>query len=303
MKTSADNPLLHLATLAAIANQGSFTKAADGLGLNRAAISKRIAQMEMALGVPVLARTTRKVELTPAGKALLARHHEAEAVLQMAVDEARGTMHALGGKVRVMCANSSLAVHLIGPALFEFARTTPGIQVDLDAALSGAVASQADIELRITDTPPPDRAARLLTPIVWSFQASADYVARYGRPKTPEKMAQHRMVVPAAFNKSSTFKHRKTNQVITVTPGNAMTSNIQEVLFELVKRGETIGLLPNYLSSTAPKALGMREILKDWQLQNFPAHSLYAIHAPAKYQRAATRAVLDHLASACKKII
>ena len=162
MTASADHPLLNLPTLAAIARYGSFSKAADALDLNRAAISKRIAQMERALGVPVLARTTRKVELTLAGKALLRHHLEAETLLNMAVDEARGAMLAMGGVVRVTCANSSLAVHLIGPALFAFAHATPGIQVDLGAPLGLAAESQPDIELRITDEPPQDRSARLL---------------------------------------------------------------------------------------------------------------------------------------------
>ena len=302
MLARPDDPLINLPTLAAIAAQGSFTKAADVLGLNRAAISKRIAQMERALGVAVLVRTTRKVELTQAGKALLNRHHEAAMLLQMAVDEARGTMLATGGTVRVMCVNSSLAVHLIGPALFAYANATPGIRIDLDAALGGLEASQPDIELRITDSPPLNRSARLLTPVSWRFQASRAYVARYGMPGSPQSLQRHRLVVPAKNDVSATFAHRQTGQTVVVSPCNVMTSNIQEVVFELVKRGEAIGLLPNYLSSTVPPAIELTEVLADWRLSSLPAQSLYAIHAPAKYQRAATRAVLDHLSKVCQQI-
>lgn len=297
---ASGNPLLNLSTLAAIASHGSFSKAADALDLNRAAISKRIAQMEKALGVPVLTRTTRKVQLTLAGQALISRHLEAETLLNMAVDEARGTMLAMGGKVRITCANSSLAVHLIGPALFSFANVHPGIQVDMGAIPDGPTAPQADIELRITDEPPTDRAARLLTKLSWSFQATQSYVNRFGVPHSPDDLLQHRCVVPASRDKPATFVHRNSGELRVVTLNNAMTSNVQEVVFELVKRGEAIGFLPNFLSATTPKALGQREVLTQWRLQSLPAQSLYAIHAPTKYQRAATRAVLNHLESVCK---
>jgi DNA-binding transcriptional LysR family regulator len=297
--SSSDIPLLNLPTLAAIARHGSFSKAADALDLNRAAISKRIAQLEKALGVPVLARTTRKVQLTLAGKALLSRHLEAETLLNMAVDEARGTMLAMGGTVRVTCANSSLAVHLIGPALFAFANANSGIQVDMSAIVDEATTSQADIELRITDEPPPDRSARLLAHVSWSFQATKSYVARFGTPHSPDDLLQHRCVVPAARDKPAAFIHRSSGEARAVTLNNAMTSNVQEVIFELVKRGEAIGFLPNFLSANASKALGLRELLTEWRLQSLPAQSLYAIHAPAKYQRAATRSVLAHLESLC----
>jgi DNA-binding transcriptional LysR family regulator len=291
--------LQHLPTLAAIAEHGSFSRAADALGLNRAAVSKRIAHLEQVLGVAVLLRTTRKVELTLAGRALLDRHEEAQTLLQMAVDEARGTVTALAGQVRVLCANSSLAVHLVGPALFDFAHRMPGIRIDLMAALASPGTTQPDIELRLTDAPPPDRSARLLARVNWGFFASAGYLRRHGRPTTPQALSGHRFVVPASHDKPATFEHLRSGRQLTLPPSNAMTSNVQEVVFELVKQGKAIGLLPSYLSAPVTGGSALQPLLPQWQLTRLPAQSLYAIHAPARYQRAATRAVLDDLARAC----
>jgi len=299
MSTSTDDPLAHLPTLAAIAISGSFSRAADALGLNRAAVSKRISRMEHALGVPVLSRTTRRVELTLAGQALLTRHREAETILQLGVDEARGAMSAIGGSVRIACFNSSLAVHLIAPALFEFAHAHPGIRVDLAAHVADASGLLSDIELRITDAPPPDRSARLLAKVSWAFYASTVYIKRHGLPVSPADLLQHRFVVPASHDGPASFEHRKTRQSVTAQPDRAMTSNIQEVVYELVRRGAAIGLLPNYLRAAAPVASNLREVLSDWRLLNLPAQTLYAVHPVAKYQRAATRAVLDHLMRTC----
>jgi DNA-binding transcriptional LysR family regulator len=302
MNTSGEDPLLYLSTLSAIAATGSFSRAADALGLNRAAVSKRVRRMELALGVPVLSRTTRRVELTLAGTALLARHGQAQAVLQLGVDEARGAMSGIGGSVRVACASSSLAVHLIGPALFGFAHDHPGIRVDLSAQLTDRAGVPADIELRITDAPPLDRSARVLARLSWTFRASIDYVKRHGLPANPTALLQHRFVVPASHDRPATFEHRQSRQNLTVQPDNAMTSDIQEVVYELVKRGAAIGLLPNYLRGANQAKGELVEVLPDWRLLRLPAQTLYAIHPAAKYQRAATRAVLDHLAQVCANL-
>lgn len=299
MSAPADDPLIHLPTLAAIADTGSFSRAADALGLNRAAISKRVHRMEIALGVPVLSRTTRRVELTLAGKALLARHREAEAVLQLGVDEARGAMSVIGGSVRIACKSSSLAVHLVGPALFDFAHRHPGIRVDLMAPVGDGTGTPPDIELRITDAPPPDRSARALAKLSWAFHASVDYVERHGLPANPTELLQHRLVVPANHDRPATFEHRQSRKTLTVQPNLALTSNIQEVVYELVKRGTAIGLLPHYLRVATSVTGELIEVLPDWRLQRMPAQTLYAIHPAAKYQRAVTRAVLDHLAQVC----
>jgi DNA-binding transcriptional LysR family regulator len=249
-----------------------------------------------------LSRTTRRVEITLAGQALLARYREAAAVLQLGVDEARGAMSAIGGHVRVACASSSLAVHLVGPARFEFAHAHPSIRIDLVALSADMASSPPDIELRITDAPPPDRSARALAKVAWAFYASAAYVKRHGQPISPADLRQHRFVVPAGHDGPATFVHRKTQASVTVQPSHAMTSNVQEVVHQLVKRGDAMGLLPNYLRASAAREGDLLELLSDWRLQRLPAQILYAIHPAAKYQRAATRAVLDHLVQVCENL-
>ena len=299
MSAVADNPLFHLPTLAAIADTGSFSRAADMLGLNRAATSKRIVRMERALGVPVLSRTTRRVELTPAGQALLVRHREAEALLQLGVDEARGVMSKLAGRVELKCASSSLAVHIVAPALLDFTQKNPGIHVDLSTELPGIKLTTADIELRITDAPPGDRSARALAKVSWSMRASSAYLKRHGTPQAPKDLVQHRLFAPTNYDVPTTFTHRGSRQSVTVPPVFAMTSNIQEVIYELVRRGCGVGLLPNYLYSGAMLSTDLVEVLPEWRLQRLPAQTIYAIHPAGRYQRAATRAVIDHLARVC----
>jgi DNA-binding transcriptional LysR family regulator len=298
---SNDDVFRYLATVVAIVEAGTFTAAADLLGVNRAAISKRVMQMEAELGIPLFERSTRRVKLTPAGKLLLERYQEASSALQIGIEEARESMSIIKGNVNVSC-TSSLAIHWLGPLLYDFAADNPEIRVILNANYGEPSAQESDIELRMTREPPPDRSVRHLTKVSWAFYASAEYIQRFGVPTNPDSLAKHRFVVPTAYDRLSTFRHRMTGESMSVRPNSPITSNLQEVIFELVKRGKGIGLLPNFLLASQREESSLQEVLADWILEGLPAETLFAIHAPAKYLRASTRAVLNHLSAATKRM-
>lgn len=300
MRSVSDHAVFeHLPTLAVIADAGNFSRAADVLGLNRAAVSKRVAQLELAVGVPVFERSTRHIEVTPAGRVLLERFRQAHATLQVGIEDARLAMSVLKGQVSIRCA-SAVAVHLVGPAMLEFTQQNPGIQIELQSLADAAKGSEADIELRVTHDPPPDRSVRKLCPVHWQFYASPGYLKQAGVPRTAEDLTQHRFVVPPGYNRQGVLEHRKTRRRVSAPVQADLTSNVQDVIFELVQRGAGIGLLPSYLLAYRRADLPLVPVLPDWQLLGRPAEVLYAIHAPAKFLRASTRAVLQHLAQRVK---
>lgn len=291
---SPNDSFRYLSTLAAIVDAGNFSRAASDLGLNRAAVSKRISQVEAALGMPVFARSTRKMELTPAGRVLLESFRRASETIDMGIEEARETMTMVGGKVSVSC-TSSLAIHVVGPALHAFATQFPNIRIHLQSLADEAERDNADIQLRITNRPSADSAARKLARITWTLCASEDYLHRFGIPQRPDDLRQHRFVVPQSYMKLSIFEHQETGQRESLMPQACLTSNIQETIFGLVQRGAGIGLLPNYLLAFQSVERPLKSLLPEWKLLGRPAETLYAIHAPARLLRASTRAVLAHL--------
>jgi len=296
MNDTALESFVLLPTVLAVVETGNFARAADALGVNRAAISKRVMQIEASLGVALFERSSRKVALTPAGQVLLQRFRDASATLAAGIDEARTTMGAVRGKVVVSC-GSSAAVHVVGPALYSFAAEHPGIRIDLVAAQDEPHQVEADIELRVTDAPPLDRSVRMLGAVSWQLCASADYLARYGSPQSAEDLAAHRFVVPPGQDRPVVLEHRATGRRVTVTPRCPLTSNIHEAIFELVQRGFGIGLLPSYPRGFQRTGQPLQTVLPDWLISGRAPEALYAIHAPAKFLRASTRAVLDHISA------
>jgi DNA-binding transcriptional LysR family regulator len=146
-----------------VVEHGSFARAAEGLGVQASAVSRRVAALEAQLGVPLLQRTTRRLSLTTAGQELLERAGPAVAALLEAADEVRRADSALVGPIRV-AVPGALGRRRIAPALFAFAQAHPGVQLDLrvsDARLD-LVAERIDLAVRIGKQSEPGLVTRVL---------------------------------------------------------------------------------------------------------------------------------------------
>jgi DNA-binding transcriptional LysR family regulator len=146
-----------------VVEHGSFARAAEGLGVQASAVSRRVAALEAQLGVPLLQRTTRRLSLTTAGQELLERAGPAVAALLEAADEVRRADSALVGPIRV-AVPGALGRRRIAPALFAFAKAHPGVQLDLrvsDTRLD-LVADRIDLAVRIGKQSEPGMVTRVL---------------------------------------------------------------------------------------------------------------------------------------------
>ena len=140
-----DYELRHLVYFREVARQLHFRKAAETLAIAQPALSRQIAQLEAALGTPLFVRSRRKVELTPAGRALAER---VEPVLR-ALSKIPAELHSLaeGGSGHIKAGFTGLAMATVLPAILrEFHRKFPGIRLELNESPTSAqlAALQAD---------------------------------------------------------------------------------------------------------------------------------------------------------------
>ncbi|WP_374657860.1 LysR family transcriptional regulator [Inhella sp.] len=155
-----------LELFARVVQAGSFAAAARRLGQTRAAVSRRIAAIEAQIGQPLLARTTRSLALTEAGRRLAQR---ARAVLE-AADAARGALRAskagLAGRLRIT-ALSQFGRNELLPLVAEFGAAHPGLRFELlftDRRID-LLREGVDLAFRLTRKPPEDFVARPLLPV------------------------------------------------------------------------------------------------------------------------------------------
>lgn len=188
--------LTDIAVFVRIVDSGSFTRAAQQIGLSRAVASKYVARLEQRLGARLLNRTTRRLSLTEAGAALYARSREALREIEEAELEITRLQEEPRGTLRVNAPMSFGILHL-APALPEFLARHPGLMVDLrlDDRIVDLVEEGFDLAIRIADLQDSTLVARRLAPCRQVMCASPDYLKRRGVPRTPEELTDHNCIV------------------------------------------------------------------------------------------------------------
>ncbi|MGA2709747.1 MAG: LysR family transcriptional regulator [Steroidobacteraceae bacterium] len=183
------------------ADRGSFAAAARVLGISPAAVGKNVAGLEGALGVRLMNRSTRSLQLTGEGRAFLDRAREAIDALDAAVDTVAAQRAEPAGRVRIST-GSAFGHRYLLPVLPElvrrYPRVIPEVQFDdrridmvrdgFDLALRGGVLEDSSLVSR--------QVCRLLTVLV----AAPSYLAEHGIPRGPDELASHRLIATRFLN-------------------------------------------------------------------------------------------------------
>ncbi|PRY39585.1 LysR family transcriptional regulator [Umezawaea tangerina] len=149
-----------LECLVAVADTGSITQAARLLHLSQPAVSHQLAALERETRTPLLRREARGVTLTPAGRAAVADARRAIEASAAAVRSARAAGEAVGGVLRLACAQS-LSVPVLAPGIREWRRRHPEVTIALRESTSmeellGLVESD-EVDVALVPAPVPDR--------------------------------------------------------------------------------------------------------------------------------------------------
>jgi DNA-binding transcriptional LysR family regulator len=175
-----------------VAETGSFTKTADELGLPRATVSIAVQQLESTLGARLLHRTTRRVQLTQDGMALLERCRSLLADMDEVEGLFRQNPHQVSGKLKVDVP-SRLGRLLISPALPSFFERYPNIELELGVTDRNIdlVREGVDCAIRAGQLVDSSLVSRRLGQMEVANCASKAYIEKYGMPQTIEDLAQH----------------------------------------------------------------------------------------------------------------
>ncbi|WP_424931581.1 LysR substrate-binding domain-containing protein [Amaricoccus macauensis] len=193
-----------LAVFVAVVEDGGFAEAARRLGAAPSTLSRTVTRLEGQLGVTLLRRTTRAIELTPEGRELLRSAREilerTEALRDLA---SRG--RAPRGPLRVN-APVPFVLHALAPRLSEFRQAYPEIEITLDMTdrVVDLIDAHADVAIRFGTLPSSDLLHRRLGCAEWRLVASPAYLARAGQPAAPEdfrNLEQVRFTTPTHINR------------------------------------------------------------------------------------------------------
>lgn len=245
---------------------GGFAAAARRLGVPKSTVSKRVAELETALGARLILRTSRSFTLTEAGRDF---HEHARAALieaEAAEDAVRSRASEPSGTVRIT-ASVPTAQFDLAPHLPRLARLYPRLHLQLDVTdrFVDVVQEGYDIAVRSHFAPLPDsglvqRRARV-NPIV--LVASPDYLAQRGTPDTPEALAQHDGLLTAPGATSWQLGDGQ-GRVLRVVPRPRMTANESIALLHAATAGLGITCLPAHMCRDALTAGTLQRVLPAW---------------------------------------
>lgn len=271
---------LHLLTV--LAQTRSYTQAARRLGVSKASVSTRIAELERAAGVPLVRRTTRSVGLTEAGQQLADDTRASFERIEQSFASIRDLAGAPRGLVR-LSAPVALGRQFIAPALPAFLARYPEIRLELDLSDRFVNLAQEgfDLAVRHTQAPPETHVAWTLCASRSLLVASDDYLKRHGRPQHPAELAQHAclLYLRDGSGQSWSFEKqvgRKAERVVVPVNG-PLRANNSEVLREAVLGGLGVGLLPDFSAAGHLGGRQLVELLPQWRPLGFFGDSIFAI--------------------------
>ncbi|MDH5832806.1 LysR family transcriptional regulator [Luteimonas kalidii] len=288
-----------LAWFAHVARHGSFTRAAEEMGVSRAALSQSLKSLERQLGVRLLYRTTRHMSLTEAGQALFDTLRPSLAGIEQAVQALGEAQDVPSGLVRVN--TSRLAARaLIEPHLAEFRDRHPKVALELvmSDSLSNIIAEGCDAGIRLGQSLAEHMVAVPISPALSMAVVGAPaYLARHGVPKAPADLAAHDCInyrfagTGALHDWEFTAPGRKGGHFTQAVTGRLVT-NDDQCMVRAAAQG--LGLMQIVdVAVQAELADGrLVRVLRDW---THPLSAFY-LYAPSREQMPRkVRALIDFL--------
>lgn len=280
-----------------VASEGGFAAAARALDMSPPAVTRSIAQLEAHLGTRLFHRTTRRVSLTEAGEAYLARIRQILQDLDEADALASAYTNELVGRLRIHT-QPVLASYVIAPMLSAFRLRYPGIVVELvvetrkdppiedfDITLMGA-----DMNIRL------DTVARKVIEADVILVASPVYLQRAGVPQAPQDLTQHACLRLSRPNMPieawRLWRHAAPYDVIEVDVAPVVIANHTDTLLRAVLDGAGITSMSLDIVSPYVKRGELVQVLKPWVSGHL---TLYAALPSRKFIPQRSRAFLDFL--------
>ena len=275
----------------AVLDAGSLMGAARRLNAQQPTLSRHVAELEAQLGTPLFERTGRGVTPTAAALAIAdaARQMEAGALtLSRSLSTAR---NAETGTVRITTSEMA-ATWLLPPLLAQLQAQESGIAIELVASnqLTNLLRREADIAVRMVRPAQASLVARKLGEIPIVAAAHRDYLARFGTPKRPEELADHRLI---GFDRDDGILKGFAQMGMPLTREHfALRTDAQIAYGQLVAAGAGIGFVATYVMRQWP---GVVPLLPQLAIPALPCW--LAVHREIRASRLVRR-VYDFLAEA-----
>jgi DNA-binding transcriptional LysR family regulator len=277
------------------AELGSFTLAAERLGLSPSALSRRVAQLEEEIGVRLFHRTTRTVRLSQEGRTFFERSRGALRELREAREAAAGLRDQPAGLLRVE-APSILGRHVVVPGLARFASKYPEVQVELMLRdhPGDLVAEGVDLALRLGPLQDSSLVARRLGRTRMRVCGAPAYLKAKGTPCTVDALSRHERLGLSLHGRVMPWRLRDGTHVRELAPGRRIVVNSGEALIDLALNGVGLAWVCDFMMARARRSGELVEVMAESACEEAP---IRVLSLPARRVLPKVRAFAEFVAA------
>lgn len=290
-----------LALFVEIVEAGNLSLAARKLKMSRANISYHLTQLEKSVGLQLMRRTTRRVELTELG----ARLYQHGRVIRDEVTAAREAVAMLGkglhGSVRLSMPTGF--GHLVMSGwLIEFKRLYPDISLDLvfENRVDDLLREEIDLAVRVMSEPPQQMVAIELARVRFIVCASEAWAREHGMPANVDGLADVPLLTSAVGGRDLRVSARRGDEQRELPLHPTLASENFQFLREAILAGLGVGLVPDYVVAQDVEAGRIVTALDDWRLGVFGSR-MFLLRMPGRYQTLATRTLIDFVVAKARE--
>ena len=290
-----------LGFLVALAGAGSMSAAARELSISKAAVSKRLAQIEARTHVVLVNRTTRRMSLTPEGEAVIERARGILADMEELDRLLLGTRQSPKGLLRVNATLGFGRSH-VAPVISRYVRRHPDVEVQLQLSVNPPPLTDDSFDVCLRFGAPPDARviARRLAPNRRLLCAAPAYLRTHGEPLTPAELTHHRCIgirqgdeAYGVWRLSSGKGARKRTD--TVKTRGHLTTNDGEIAVNWALDGHGIVMRAEWDIARYLKSGRLRQVLPQWET---PDADIYAVYREQLQLSTRVRTFVDFIAEA-----
>lgn len=290
--------LPEMAVLVVVIEEGSFSKAAEKLGVAPSSVSRSIARLEEALQQKLIERTTRKLRLSSNGEPVYNLCVDMLNSAKLASDAAFSDQDELAGEIRV-AAPRAFSSQVLSPLILDFLQLHPKVSVHMvvEDHYIDPVGNEVDLVIHISDRPVEGLVARVLGRNQLVLCASPDYLATNGTPDTPAALAGHNCIRLGESSSDRKWSFHQGESVETVGVHGSLAVNHTKIRKDAVLRGMGISIFPNFSICKEVEAGRVVPLLQEWQLQGNYQGQILAQYPQSRFIPAQLKALVSHLQS------
>ena len=286
--------LKRLAYFAAVVEAGTFTAAADRLGVTKAVVSQQVARLEKDFRTQLLTRTTRQVSTTDAGQAFYKRCTLILREAGEAFDELSDVSAEPTGTLR-LTAPIDYGLTAVVPAVIAFTKRFPRCKVDVNLSDSSRdlLAGEAELAIRVGWLTDLQLQARQIGSFRQLLVATPDWARRLDPKQGPQQIASLPFVANSALKIPDEWTFTRADglrQQVTVDPAIRLDATL--AVSEAVMQGAGLSVLPDYAIAKALADGRLCQILPQWTL---PSGGIHAVYPTARFRTAKVKQFVEVL--------